>query len=355
VERAHAGPVHPQDSPLRVVLVGAGEWGATWAGQIRSAPGYELAAIVELDADLGREAAAGAGLPPGLVFDSVAAAAGAAPLDVAVIAVPPPAHGSVALQALDAGLHCLIEKPLAPTLEESREIAARGEAAGRVVMVSQNYRFRAGSRTVGRLLAAGAIGRVGTVGITFMRSFAPTGFRLHMEEPLLLDMAVHHFDLLRTVVGLEPTSVWAATSNPPWSPFEGNAEGFVRFEAEGASIGYTGTWASRGRQTGWGGAWEIQGDAGGLYWEDDRIVIYPGEQGPSGSRLARRLRAFRPTGGVELDRGAAADRAGVLRELDAAIRERREPAASAKDNVRTIALVTAAVESARSGVAVVLP
>ena len=40
--------------PLRVVLVGAGEWGATWATEIRSAPGYELAAIVELDVELGR-------------------------------------------------------------------------------------------------------------------------------------------------------------------------------------------------------------------------------------------------------------------------------------------------------------
>jgi predicted dehydrogenase len=345
----------PQDSSLRVVLVGAGEWGATWAKEIRSASGYELVAIAELDAELGLSAAAGVGLPPGSVFDSVAAAARACLLDAAVIAVPPSVHSAVALEALDAGLHCLIEKPLAPTLEECREIVSRGEAAGRVVMVSQNYRFRAGSRTVSRLLSEGAVGRVGAVGITFMRSFAPTGYRLHMDEPLLLDMAVHHFDQLRTVVGLEPTKVWAHTSNPPWSPFHGNAEGFVRFEAdEGVSISYVGSWASRGRQTGWGGCWEIQGDSGALQWEDDRIVLYPGEGGSSSSRLARARRAFGPSG-LKLDQGAALDRAGVLRELHSAIRERREPEASARDNVRTIALVAAAVESARSGVAAVLP
>ena len=343
----------PEDSSLRVVLVGAGEWGATWAKEIRSAPGYELAAIAELDVELGLRAAAGVGLPPSRVFDSVSTAVLSSSLDAAVIAVPPAVHWAVALEALDAGLHCLIEKPLAPTLEECREIVSRGQAAGRVVMVSQNYRFRAGSRTVRRLLSEGAIGRVGAVGICFMRSFAPTGFRLHMDEPLLLDMAVHHFDQLRTVVGLEPTKVWAHTSNPPWSPFHGNAEGFVRFEAgEGVSISYVGSWASRGRETGWGGCWEIQGDSGALHWEDDRIVLHPGEGGSSSSRLARALRAFGPSG-LELDQGAPLDRAGVLQELQSAIREGREPEASARDNARTIALVAAAVESARSGVAAV--
>jgi len=342
----------PQDRLLRVALVGAGEWGATWAREIHSAPGYELAAIAELDAELGLRAAAGVGLPPGSVFDSVTEAARSSPLDVAVIAVPPSAHCAVALEALQAGLHCLIEKPLAPSLEECREIVSHGHAAGRVVMVSQNYRFRAGARTVRRLLDEGAIGRVGAVDVCFMRSFAPTGYRLHMAEPLLLDMAVHHFDQLRTVVGLEPTKVWAHTSNPRWSPFQGNAEGFVRLEAdERVSISYVGSWASCGRQTGWGGCWEIQGDSGALQWEDDRIVLYPAVGGSSRSRLARARRAFGPAG-LKLDQGAALDRAGVLAELHSAIGEGREPKASAADNFRTMALVAAAVESARSGVAV---
>jgi predicted dehydrogenase len=340
----------PRDRPLRLVLVGTGEWGVTWAKEIRAAPGHELTAIAELDVELGRRSAARVGLSAARVFDSVAAAARSSKLDAAVIAVPPAAHCAVALQAFEAGLHCLIEKPLAPTLGECREIVSCGHAAGRVVMVSQNYRFRAGSRTVRRLLSEGAIGRVGAVGICFMRSFTPTGYRLHMDEPLLFDMAVHHFDQLRTVVGLEPTRVWAHTSNPSWSLFEGNAEGFVRLEADdGVSISYVGSWASRGRQTGWGGCWEIQGDSGALQWEDDRIILYPGEPGPSKSRLPRALRAFGPSR-LKLDHGAALDRAGVLHEFRSAICERREPEASARDNVRTIALVAAAAESARSGI-----
>ena len=73
-----------------------------------------------------------------------------------------------------------------------------------------------------------------------------------------------------------------------------------------------------------------------------------GRAGTSKSRLARALRAFGPSG-LKLDQGAALDRAGVLHEFRSAIRERREPEASARDNVRTIALVAAAAESARSG------
>ncbi len=338
---------------LRVLLVGAGGWGATWANEIRSAPGFELAAIAEFDAELGLRAAAGVGLPPSRVFGSVGEAAGGTTLDAAVIAVPPSAHCAVALEALEAGLHCLIEKPLALTIAECNKIVSCGHAAERVVMVSQNYRFRAGSRTVRRLLSEGAVGRVGAVDISFMRSFAPSGYRLNMEEPLLFDMAVHHFDQLRTVVGLEPTRVWAHTSNPPWSPFHGNAEGVVRLETdEDVPISYVGSWASRGRQTGWGGCWEIQGDSGALQWEDDRVVLYPGEPRLSRSRLSRALQVFGPSG-LKLDQGVPLDRAGVLDELRSAIRDGHEPQASASDNVRTIALLVASAESARSGVAAV--
>ena len=347
-------PDPAEQEVVRVVLVGAGEWGATWAQEIHAAPGYELAAIAELDVELGLRAGAVVGLPSNRVFDSVSTAVLSSSLDAAVIAVPPGVHWAVSLEALDAGLHCLIEKPLAPTLEECREIVSRGQAAGRIVMVSQNYGFRAGSRTVRRLLAEGTIGRIGTVGICFMRSFAPTGFRAQMDEPLLMDMAVHHFDQLRTVLGLEPTKVWAHTSNPSWSSFHGNAEGIVRFETDdGVSISYVGSWASRGLETGWGGRWEIQGDAGALHWEDDRIVVYSQGREASRSRLSRARRVFGPSG-IKLDHGPPVDRAGVLDEFRSAICERREPRASARDNVRTIALVAAAVESARSGVAATL-
>jgi predicted dehydrogenase len=340
----------PAGPKLRVVLVGAGEWGGTWAKEIQEATGFELAAVADLDVEVGRRVGVAAGLPADQVFDSAAAAASALSLDAAVIAVPPFAHRGVSLEALEAGLHCLIEKPLAPTVEECRAIVSRGQAAGRVVMVSQNYGFRAGSRAVRRLLAEGTIGRIGAVGISFMRSFEPTGFRAEMDEPLLLDMAVHHFDQLRTVVGLEPASVWAHTSNPPWSPFRGNAEGVVRFVTnDGIPVSYVGSWASRGPQTGWGGRWEIQGERGALYWEDDRIVMHSHEPEVSRSRLARARRATRPSE-IRLDHGRPADRAGVLDEFRTAIGERREPRASAADNVRTIALVTAAIESSRSGV-----
>ena len=327
--------------------------GATWAKLIRSAPGFELAAIAEFDAELGLRTATGVGLPPSRVFGSVAAAARGTTLDAAVIAVPPSAHCTVALEALEAGLHCLIEKPLALLIGECREIVSCGHAVGRVVMVSQNYRFRAGSRTVRRLLSEGAVGRIGAVGICFMRSFAPTGYRLQMDEPLLFDMAVHHFDQLRTVVGLEPTRVWARTSNPSWSPFRGNAEGFVRLETdENVSISYVGSWASCGRQTGWGGCWRSRGI---LARCNGRTI------GSSSIRMSqnRRSRGWqercKPSAraGFRLDQGAALDRAGVLDELRSAIRDGRAPEASASDNVRTISLVAAAAESARSGIVAV--
>jgi predicted dehydrogenase len=335
------------------VLAGVGSWGASWVGELGSAAGFELAAVADPDRAAAHRAAAAAGLSEECVFESISSAAAALNLDVAVVAVPPAAHAVVAIAALDAGLHCLVEKPLAPSVAEAAGIAEHGEAVRRIVMVSQNYRFRAGARTVRRLLAAGAVGRIGTVDVQFRRSFDPAGYRQTMDEPLLLDMAIHHFDQLRAVLGIEPTSVWARTSNPSWSPFAGNAEGFVRFETDDkVAVSYVGNWASVGGQTGWGGRWEIQGDAGAILWEDDRIVRYDAPDGAR-SRIARVRHALRRAD-LPLDAGLPSDRQGVLAELRAAIRDDRVPEAGARDNLRTLALVNAAIESARSGASVAL-
>src|SRR4029077_6344013 len=115
----------------------------------------------DLDRDTLEHAANAAGIPRAACFPTVAEAAVAVEADAALVVVPPVAQWAVALEALDAGLHVLVEKPFATTVAEARTVVERGEAANRLVMVSQQYRHRAGARTVQRLVSDGAIGRVG--------------------------------------------------------------------------------------------------------------------------------------------------------------------------------------------------
>jgi len=334
-------------APLRIVLAGVGDWGRTWIDVIASSPYWELAGLVDLDQAALERAARTAGVDRAACFPTVSEAA-AAGADAALVAVPPAAHASVALEALDAGLHTLIEKPFATTVAAAREVVDRAGAARRVVMVSQQYRHRPGARTVQQLVADGAIGEVGAASIVFSQELASPGFRLEMDEPLLHDMAIHHFDLIRGVLAVEPVNVAATSFNPRWSPYSGSAAATAVLQAaDGTAVSYQGNWAPRGPLTGWDGVWEIHGDGGSIHWDGDTVLVRPLDS-PTVAKLERRLlrREWRGRR-VSPVRIEHPDRGGSLAELSAAIRDSREAETSGRDNLRSLAVTLAAVESAR--------
>src|SRR5262245_47729706 len=98
----------------------------------------------------------------GLAFPSLAAALDHGDVDAALIAVPHHLHEVIATEALAAGLHVLLEKPLAPTPEACDRILAAAHAAGTVFMVAENAQYWPEILTVRGLIDDGAIGRVVT-------------------------------------------------------------------------------------------------------------------------------------------------------------------------------------------------
>ena len=337
----------------RLILAGVGFWGRTWTGLVRESPHWTLAAVVDADETALEQAALAAGLPAEACFSSIAEASAGVEADAVLIVVPPDAHAGLALEALSCGLHCLVEKPFATTLADARAIVERAESVGRVVMVSQQYRYRAGARTVRGLVEAEAVGRIGAVYIEFANVLPVPGFQLEMAEPLLWDMAIHHFDLVRGVLGVEPVRVQATSFNPPWSEFGGNAAATVVFQTDGGiAITYTGSWAPRGRVTGWDGMWEILGESGSIRWDGEDVWVRPLFRpliAKLETRAFRREWSGRRAKPVRIEE---ADRLGSLAEFSGAIREGRQPETNGRDNIRSLALTVAAVESARRGAAV---
>src|SRR3954452_10252842 len=336
---------------MRMIQVGVGAWGASWASEVSASPHWTLAALVDSDpAQLDRGATT-AGVHQSLCFPSLARALRAVQADAVLIVAPPSAHGTLALEALEAGMHCLIEKPLCPSIGEARTLVKRAESHGRALMASQNYRFNAGYRTLQAQVDAGAIGRVEAVHIDFRRTPVFHGFRTSMDEPLLMDMAVHHFDQARALVGGRPVEVRAHSFNPSWSAFEGNASALAEFVTdERAVVSYSGTWAGRGTETSWNGDWYLEGAEGALAWSGTEVRLF----GPSPvqrGRIARRLRVRegRRIEPIELEE---TERRGVLAEFAASIREGREPETGGRDTLVTLELVFGAVEAAKSGLPV---
>jgi predicted dehydrogenase len=259
-----------------------------------------------------------------------------------VIALPEMLHKEAILAALGRGLHVLTEKPLVMTMAEAREVvrAARG-AKGSIVMVDQNYRWRPQTQTLRQALREGRIGKVASITYEFRQAITRTttdGWREQMAHPFLHDMAPHHFDLMRACTGLDCQQVMAVGVRPSWNWYKGLAgvDAILSFE-QGISVSYTGTMVARGLGTPQDGIITAMGEQGMLRLGADSQVHWHGDKGAS-EVIPRVTMSF-------------TDQAYALREFLTAVREERKPETHLEDNIRTLAIVEAAIISAETGMA----
>ena len=326
----------------RIVQVGLGGWGWSWTDIVKASPHWELASVVEIDAARLQQAAAHHGLAPNQLHATLSAAVAATAPEACLIVVPPEAHEAVTVEAARLGLHCLVEKPLADTIGGAKRMIAAARDAGRKLMVNQNYRFRRAPRTVRKLIAAGLIGEVGSVFIAFQKAaHFGGGFREQMAHPLVLDMAIHHFDQLRGTIGFEPAEVTARSWNPKWSWFAGDASAAATFRSTAGAVAvYSGSWVSQGWETTWDGDWRIQGAKGEIHWSNNAISLKPKSVFTSvfapGAREVDGLLDF------DLLPMDAEDRLGTLAAFQRAVSHGEEAETSGVDNLKTLATVLAA-------------
>jgi predicted dehydrogenase len=331
-----------------------GGWGQNWRQNIlKPSADVEVVASVDSDAEMLALACKRLDLPQNGCFDSLQAALGGVDTDAVLITASLPAHVPVALAALAAGKHVLLEKPFAPSLAEAQQVVAAAEENGRVLMLSQNYRFFPAPRVVTGLVREGTLGEVGAVSIDFRRyaNSAPIEGHRHytIAHPLLMDMAIHHFDLLRMVLGQEPREVDCRAYNPPWSNFRDPAAAAATISFDGGTIvSYRGSWVSPGPATPWAGEWRIECERGEITWTSregrdtsaDRVAV---------RKLGKSARR------VQLPKLPAIDRAGALAAFVQAIENGEQPESSGRDNLGSVALMHAMIESANAGLAVPVP
>jgi predicted dehydrogenase len=158
----------------------------------------------------------------------------------------------------------------------------------------------------------------------------------------VLDMSIHHFDLIRAATGREVRGVFARSWPVPDSPFAHHPAVVAVLDLDGGvPVVYEGDWATRGPETSWNGEWEIVGERGRLLWRGDR------EDRGTGEVL---LKGWddepRPVGQEDL---AFVERAATLQALREAIEGGRPPETTADDNVRSLAVVLGCVQSIESG------
>ena len=287
-----------------------------------------------------------AGARPEQCFASLAEALAAVECDIVLATLRTEAHHAVVAEALEAGCHVVVEKPFASTIAQAKELVALAAERQRLLMVSQNYRYYPAPILAAELIAQQALGPLSTVGIDF-RYHAPTDGHAYpeMPDPLLADMAIHHFDLMRLVLGDEPKRVSAVTWNPAGSPFTHDAAAIVTVEfARGTPVSYRGSWMSGAPRTPWAGEW-----IDGLRPRRDPLVVArrPGaaRQGGRADACAStaRSRWRRSCRGCPISTGPGS-LAAAIEAVETGELSPRFPTGA--DNLNSLALVVASVLSA---------
>jgi len=187
----------------RLGVLGAGAMGRNHVRVLAALPGAELVGVY----DLRREAAEAVAAEHGTrVFASAEELAAA--VDAMVVAVPTLLHAEIGCELLGRGLHVLIEKPLAASLEEADRLLAAAAAAGRVLAVGHVEFF---NPAVQALLAVGVPPRF--VEVQRLAVFTPRS----LDVDVVADLMIHDLQILHALDG-SPVAEVRATGIPVLSP-----------------------------------------------------------------------------------------------------------------------------------------
>lgn len=333
-----------------VVLCGCGAMAKGWLRAVQSTPELRdtlrIVGLVDLNNNVAQALAAEFDLGDVVIGTDLQKILEATKAEIVFDVVIPAARHAVVTTALAHGCHVLSEKPMANSMEEAADLLRVAADAQKIHSVVQNRRFIAGVRRMRRLVESGAIGDITAIHCDFFIGPHFGGFREKMDNVLLLDMAIHTFDAARYVSGKTPLSVYCLETNPPgsWYAHGASANAVFRF-SDDVVFTYRGSWCAEGERTSWESAWRIVGTKGMLTWDGEdtfKASVAGHEDGL--------LRGFAPIKVPPPSREEETHgHASVIADFLTAIRTGRPPETAGEDNIRSLAMVFGAIESARLG------
>lgn len=185
--------------PIRVAVVGYGYWGSKHARVLGSLPGVELLVV---DCSAQRLAQAQATHPALRTASRLADVV--AEVDAVVVATPPSRHAEVALLALTAGRHALVEKPLATSVRDARALVEVSRAAGVHLMVGHTFEYNAAVWKLKEIVEGGELGR-----ILYVDAARLSLGRYQGDVNVIWDLAPHDISIISYLLDEMPTTTTA--------------------------------------------------------------------------------------------------------------------------------------------------
>jgi predicted dehydrogenase len=330
---------------LRVVHVGCGGMAKAWLGPALGIPGLEVVGLVDLRESAAEAARERFGLGRAETGNDLRAMLRAVKPDIVFDATVPEAHCQVTLEALRHGCHVLGEKPLADNMANARRMVTAARKARRLFAITQNYRYNPGIAAYRKLIGSRKLGDLTTLNVDFYLGPHFRGFRARMKHVLLVDMAIHTFDAMRFLSGKDPVAVTALDYNPKGSWYSDGASAVAAFEMTGGVVAtYRGSWCAEGLNTSWNGQWRAVCRDGTALWD--------GAGESRAEKVTSRRRFVSDTRTVKAPAVGAMKRTGhaaLIHEFVRCVRTGERPRTEAADNVKSLAMVFGAIESAETG------
>lgn len=331
-----------QGERWRVGVVGLGSWGLEHVRAWRAIRDVELVALCSRDPARLKEVAGQSGVA---LYSSAGEMATEASLDAVSIVTDEVSRVDSTMPFIDAGVHVLVEKPMAPTVADAELMVRRALERGVTLMPGHILRFTPEFVALKERIDRGDLGRVRSV---YARRLIPRGRHATYQRthPALM-AAIHDLDLARWYLGEEPISVHAVESTKDGDTSPDLVWAMVRFPRGGIAV----------IENGW-----VLPDEAGLWIESEAEVI--GSRGvarisiPS-DRFGLYLESGheRPDGTVAFALGQAFG--GLVNELsyfvDCLSQGRQPDRVQASDGVESLRLAIAVAQSASTGEVVQFP
>lgn len=214
---------------MQVAVIGVGNMGFHHARNYATMPGVHLAAVADLDATKAREAADRFGCTAYVDYRQMLDREN---LQAVSLALPTSLHAAVAADVLERGIALLVEKPLAATSAQAREIVALARRKGTVLAVGHIERFNPAVRELKRRINAGELGALSSI-VAKRVGIMPPQVR---DANVLVDLAVHDVDIACSLLGKTPDLVAASASATLLSDRLDHAEVFMVFGPVGCFV-----------------------------------------------------------------------------------------------------------------------
>ena len=263
--------------------------------------------------------------------------------DAVSVVVPTSGHCAVVMDALAAGCHVLVEKPIASTVEQGERMAAAARSHGRVLTVGHIERFNPAILELRRRLESGALGRLYQM---HARRLGPFPQRIR-DVGVVVDLATHDLDLMCWLGGSEPVRLYAEISREIHTTNEDLLSGLVRFGNDTVGLLEI-NWLTPTKIR----ELSVTGERGMFRADYLTQDLYFFENAVSADGAWDTLSLLR--GGVDegsMTRFALRRREPLVAQLGAflaAARGEREPAVSGAEGVRALSLALALIESAHA-------